>query len=286
LVNHSSRVAGPSPNCVKWEAGGSLDFTRECRLPTLTALSDRVSGRGCVGCSQFSPMPEPNPYQSPSTPETNESPVGWPADSPPWGRLGIIWDICFLFGFVWFIGSALMYAALLTISAALENEFPKPHSNVPQPYYDLAGYASFISCSVLALIVGVVLVVKRRAEFRHNWPDWRTSLEYVIWSTIIMAPAWAVYIWIAESYRFRLPVDGNWVAISAGSLLGIIHGYVCKRGWHYHRPADAPESAAKIPNTCGTGVRNRFSDDHLQNGSCHLFGPPGGRPPWEAPEGR
>ncbi len=189
-----------------------------------------------------------NPYQAPSTPETDEPPVGWHADSSPWGRLGIIWDLCLLFGFVWFIGSALMYAALVTISAALENEFPTSYTHVPQPYYDIAGYASFISCSVLALIVAVVLVVKRRAEFRRNWPDWRTSFKYVIWSTVIMAPAWAIYIWIAESYRFRLPVDGNWVAISAGALFGIIHGYVCRRGWRYHCPPSAPESAAKTRN--------------------------------------
>ena len=195
-----------------------------------------------------------NPYQSPATVEMDQAPSGSRADSPPWGRLDIIWDLCFIFGFVWFFGSAVMYIALLTISifttiASYEYEFPNSSSQVSESYYNLAGYTSFISCSAVGLIEAVVVVVRRRAEFRRNWPDWRTASKYVLWSTIIMTPAWVVYIWAAESYQHRLPVEGEWVAISAGALLGIIHGYICKRGWCYQRPTRLPESAANTTDT-------------------------------------
>jgi hypothetical protein len=185
-----------------------------------------------------------NTHQSPSSPQAGEPRAGLYADNPSWGRLEILWDICFLFGAVWFLGSALMYGALLTIAVWLGSSLSKLPYSVPQPYYDLAGYIAFGSCSATALIAATVLLVKRWAAFVHLWPDWRMSLQYLLWSTVILAPAWVVYIWAAESYGMRLPLEGEWVAIAAGSLLGLVHGYVCRRGWRYHRRKTTPAPAA------------------------------------------
>ena len=190
--------------------------------------------RACepVGRSWRASMHE-NPYASPATADSIESVKNrWTSEPPHWGRLDVIWDLCFLFGFVWVVGSSLMYVALVGLAIALGGELGRGYTPA---YYDLVGYISFVSCSVIALIVGAALVVKRRETFRQGWPNWRQAGECLVVSTIIMAPAWAAYALLGSTCLWLLPVEPEWVGIAAGAFLGIVHGYVCKRGLRYRR---------------------------------------------------
>lgn len=173
-----------------------------------------------------------NPYSSPAAIDGSAatSAVG-EADATIWGKLTLAWDVCFLFGYVWFLGAATMYVALSL------NIWLRAQGVTTGASYDALGYMSFIFWSVVALLVGVTQIIQQWKTLTSPWPDWRMARRRFLVSTLIMTPVWVVYVYLAESYRFQLPYDGNWVAISAGAFLGIVHGYLCKHGWHNPQPA-------------------------------------------------
>lgn len=166
-----------------------------------------------------------NPYSSPAVvecaPATN---ITSDPDLFSWGKLTLLWDVCFLFGYVWFLGAATMYLGILwkweyapkNLSAAIS--------------YDAVGYFSFISWSVVALLVGIYLIVRKWRTLRSPWPNWALAGRTFLRSTLVMTPVWILYVWLAYKYSPRLPGEEEWVPISLGALLGILHGVLCKRG--------------------------------------------------------
>jgi len=170
-----------------------------------------------------------NPYSSPAMVDSSALDPAREMPREEWGKLTLLWHVSFLFGYVWFLGAATMYLGLLWIPHLAP---PSLHSQIS---YDALGYFSFISWSVIALIIGIYLILRNRRTLLGPWPDWHRAAGSFLRAALIMAPIWAIYIWLADRYYHRLPGEGEWVPISIGALLGIIHGYVCKRGLERQR---------------------------------------------------
>ncbi|NQU20998.1 MAG: hypothetical protein HQ567_06910 [Candidatus Nealsonbacteria bacterium] len=169
-------------------------------------------------------MDDCNPYASPNVPP---SPRQSKADSPGtigWGKLNPVWTACFLFGYVWFAGSIGTYLLSFFFQPAMARLNP----GTPD---DAAGYISFITCSSIAIAVAIVLVLKRRRELPHGWSEPVAVVRSCISSCWMMAPWWIMIAVLAAYYRGDLPPDGNWVAIAAFALAGIVHGFLWKSGY-------------------------------------------------------
>ena len=149
-----------------------------------------------------------------------------------------------MFGYVWFLGAAGTYVLLFAMPRSIKTMLTPDHP------YDAAGYVSFVTCSVVALLTGIFLLIRNRSDLRKEWPNWRDASRCLFASSFVMAPVWLIYIVLAENYRFRLPGDGNWVAISAGAFIGIVHEWLCKRWLRFRRAgtqyAEGDEAANSV----------------------------------------
>jgi hypothetical protein len=172
-------------------------------------------------------MPE-NPYASPEATHVDPaSAENRQSNSLDWGKVAPLWNLGYLFGSVWVVGSLLMYGALVGLMIVQHGELgyrTTPH------HYDLAGYLSFITCSLVALAVGTAWTVKRRQEFRRDWPNWKLAAISLIVSSLIMLPAWVAFDLIIYRAVRKLPIEPEWIGIAISAALGMVQGYLCQHG--------------------------------------------------------
>lgn len=145
----------------------------------------------------------------------------------PLGKLTIPWMFLLFLGTAWSLGSISTYVLSLYfrvggIDSSLDPLF---ESSLVSDQDDLAGLLCYTVTFSLFLILAIVQGFKKRESLRLAFPNVLSMGGAFLKATLFYAPVWLIAGWFFENHRFKLPGDGNWLAIAVLTAIASFHWY-------------------------------------------------------------